>query len=101
MNRNLLEMQSLADQETMLGLIDKWTKASDNPELLLMRQCLIRNAVYINSMGMERDTFDRIIDEKVSDAHRAILRARTADESIKALEEQIKSLKSSLNAFGL
>ena len=94
-------MQSLADQETMLGLIAKWTKGNNNPELAVMAKCLTRNSIYINSLEMERQTFDRIIDEKLSDTHRAILRARTADESIKTLEEEIKSLKASLNAFGL
>jgi hypothetical protein len=99
--RNLLELQNVTDAETALLLIDKWTRESKNEELHTLKDCLIRMVIYANSLEQERMTFDRLIDQSRSETHRAVLRARKADESIQVLDNQIKGLKQSLEAFGL
>lgn len=99
--RDLAQLQAVTDSDTMLKLVSEWTKKSSNPELIVLRDCLLRNTFYTNNLEMQLQTTDRLITEARLEVNRAVLRAQRAEESIQTLEKEIESLKSSLNAFGL
>ena len=99
--RDLAQLQAVTDSDTMLKLLKEWTANSKNPDLLKFRDCVLRNTFYTNNLEMQLQTTDRLIDEARLEVNRAVLRAQRAEESIETLEKEIKSLKASLNAFGL
>lgn len=99
--RDLAQLQSVTDAETMLNLLKQWTAKSKNPDLETFKNCVLRTTFYTNSLEMQLQTTDRLIDEARLEVNRAVLRAQRAEESIETLEKEIKSLKASLNAFGL
>ena len=101
MSRDLAQLQAVTDSETMLKLVKSWTEKSSNPELKTLRDCILRNTFYTNSLEIQLETTDRLITEARLEVNRAVLRAQRAEQSIETLEKEIKSLKSSLNAFGL
>jgi ribosomal protein S12 methylthiotransferase accessory factor YcaO len=99
--RNLSELQANADQHTMLEMLDQWISKSDNDDLKQFRDALLRTVFYVNSLEMDRQTFDALIDQYKNDRLRAVQRARKADETIAEQDAQIKKMKQSLKAFGL
>ena len=99
--RNLSQLQAVTDADTMLNLLKQWTAKSDNPDLKSFKDCVLRNTFYTNNLEMQLETTDRLITEARLEVNRAVLRAQRAEESIETLEKEIKSLKSSLKAFGL
>lgn len=99
--RDLSNLQACADQETMLTILNKWLSKSDNEDLKTFRDALLRVIFYTNSLEMQRDTFDTLIDQYKNDRLRAVQRARKADETIADQDKQIEKMKQSLKAFGL
>ena len=99
--RNLAQLQAVTDADTMLNLLKQWTAKSKNPDLETFKNCVLRNTFYTNSLEMQLETTDRLITEARLEVNRAVLRAQRAEEDIETLEKEVKSLKSSLKAFGL
>lgn len=99
--RNLSQLQAVTDADTMLNLLKQWTAKSDNPDLKNFKNCVLRNTFYTNNLEMQLETTDRLITEARLEVNRAVLRAQRAEEGIETLEKEVKSLKSSLKAFGL
>lgn len=91
--RDLNKLQYLADIEDSIGLVLGWQKKRDSKELKRLSDNLMRISFYVNSLELERFSFDKIISESISDKTRAVERARLADEKIQQLEQQIKQLK--------
>lgn len=87
MDRNLLKVQNGADQLEILTILADWAKKSENKELQALQMAMYRQMTYISSLEMERFTFDRIISEAISDKHRALKRAQTAEEKINGKED--------------
>lgn len=101
MNRDLSQLQAVTDAETMLNLLKDWTAKSNNPDLEVFKNCVLRTTFYVNNLEMQLQTVDRLIDEARVEVHTERLRANHAEESMIALQEEVDRLKSSLNAFGL
>jgi len=91
--RNLQELQNHCDVEDVLQTINKWTEAKpDNKQLKNLTNSFLRIITYINSKEAESFCFDRIISESMSDKHRALDRAKRAEESLEKLQEENKQL---------
>ena len=99
--RDLNQLQSVTDSDTMLNLLKLWTEKSNNPDLKVFTDCVLRQTFYVNSLEMQLQTVDRLIDEARLEVHTERLRANHAEESMVALQEEVDRLKTSLNAFGL
>ena len=101
MSRNLSQLQAVTDAETMLLLIKQWLEKSDNRDLHVLKECIMRTTFYVNNLEMQLETTDRLITEARLEVNRAVLRAQRSEERVEELEKEVKSLKSSLKAFGL
>lgn len=99
--RDYNQLQSLADQQTMLELLTQWMKASKNEQLKTMRDCVLRNTFYVNSLELQAESFDTITTRMKNDALHAIERARRAEQTVEQLQNELDKVKQSLKAFGI
>jgi|5B_taG_2_1085324.scaffolds.fasta_scaffold00275_7 hypothetical protein len=90
MTRDLQRLQADTDVNAVLELLKRWRDKSDNKELQEFESMMLRISIYIWSLQNERKTFDNIIDELRGDKHRAINRARKAEEQLEELNKQSK-----------
>ena len=91
--RDLNKLQYLADIEDSMTMVLGWQKTRDSKELKKLSDNLMRISFYVNSLELERFSYDKIITEFRHDKLRAVERARSADEKIEQLEQQVKQLK--------
>jgi len=95
------KLQALADQTAIGEQLKKWGENSDSEELKLMTEAFIRTFFYINSMELERHSFERICGEFRIAKQNAVLRARKAEEKVNGLETELHNLKNKLKVYGI
>lgn len=66
-----------------------------------MRDCLLRNTFYVNSLELQSESFDTITTRMKNDMVHAVERARRAEQQIEQLQNELDKAKQSLKAFGL
>lgn len=92
-------MQNVADQVYCLEMLNKWTKDSDNPELLEFRNAYGRQLAYVTSLETERYSYERISSALREERAQAILRARELEKMRHKAEERIEKLERQLKLF--
>ena len=88
-----LDLQNSIDTQLVLELLIKWGKAKpDNPELREVSTAFMNIIGYTNKLTMERWGYERYCSDAREERNRAILRARSAEETINKLKEQLKQV---------
>ena len=82
------------DMELLSSLVLKWVKAKpDNKELKAISDAVCSITIYVNSLQMDRNSYNQLISEWRSERNNAILKCRAAEEKIEQLQEQLKTAK--------
>ncbi len=84
---DLAELQYIADADSALQIIKKWQDKSDNEELQLLSEAIVRIVFYANKLELESYCFKRLISEARADKNRAIERARRVEEELQTLKK--------------
>jgi len=84
---DLAELQYIADAESALQILKKWQDKSDNKELRLLSESIVRIVFYANKLELESYCYNRLISEARSDKNRAIERARRVEEELETLKK--------------
>ena len=77
----------------------KWTKNSSNEDLLAFRDCSVRMVVYIQTLENEIDRLNALGSSLSDSKLKAVLRARTAEESLQKAAEDVETLNKKLDLF--
>lgn len=97
MNKYITNQNDLlyfTDMNMISSIVLKWLKAKpDNKELQAISDALVSITIYVNSMHQDRYSYDRLISDWRSSRNNAILRCSEANEEIKKLQEQLKTIK--------
>ena len=89
---DLAELQYIADADSALQIVKKWQDKSDNEELKLLSEAIVRIVFYANKLELESYCYNRLISEARADKNRAIERARRVEkelETVKKLNNEI------------
>lgn len=84
---DLAELQYIADAESALQILKKWQDKSDNKELRLLSESIVRIVFYANKLELESYCYNRLISEARADKNRAIERARRVEEELETLKK--------------
>lgn len=89
-----LDLMYSTDCNVVGGVLKKWLNAKpNNTELREVVKSYMSMVFYTNKLQMERYAFNEIISNARDERNQAILRARSAEQEIKNLQEQIKLSK--------
>ena len=99
MNSSLQQLQNTADMQAVVETLIKWTENSSNEDLLAFRDCSVRMVVYIQTLENEIARTKALRGDLRDSKNEAILRARTAEETIQEQAEEINNLKQQLKLF--
>ena len=84
---DLAELQYIADADAALKIIKKWQEKSDNEELRLLSESIVRIVFYTNKLELESYCYNRLISEARADKNRAIERARRVEKELETLKK--------------
>lgn len=84
---DLAELQYIADADSALQIIKKWQEKSDNEELRLLSESIVRIVFYANKLELESYCYNRLISEARADKNRAIERARRVEKELETLKK--------------
>lgn len=88
-----LDLEYSNDVLLVTSMLKKWSDAKpDNKELQELVKAFINCVLYTNKVTMERYGYDKYCSDARDERNRAILRARSAEEKINELQEQLKSV---------
>lgn len=88
-----LDLEYSNDVLLVTSMLKKWSDAKpDNKELQEVVKAFINCVLYTNKVTMERYGYDKYCSDARDERNRAILRARSAEEKINELQEQLKSV---------
>ena len=85
MQRDLRQLQAVADVQTLTDLFVQWSEKSDNPQIKEAVRAWAQTTEWIIYLETERNTYDRILNEKLSEA--AELRKELKDKE--AIEQRL------------
>ena len=78
MQRDLRQLQAVADVQTLTDLFVQWSEKSDNPQIKEAVRAWAQTTEWIIYLETERNTYDRILNEKLGEA--AELRKQLKDK---------------------
>tara|TARA_R110002167_G_scaffold62633_1_gene176807 strand:- start:254 stop:556 length:303 start_codon:yes stop_codon:yes gene_type:complete len=88
-----LDLQHSIDTQLVLELLTKWCRAKpDNKELQEVSKAFMNIIFYSNKITMERWAYEKYCSDAREERNRATLRARSANEEINKLKEQLKQV---------
>ena len=99
MNIALDRLQSTADMQAIVETLIKWTENSSNEDLRIFRDCSVRQIVYVQTLEAEIARLNALGSSLTDLKLKAILRARTAEESLQNAAEEVDKLKKQLALF--
>lgn len=85
MQRDLRQLQAVADVQTLTDLFVQWSEKSDNPQIKEAVRAWAQTTEWIIYLETERNTYDRILNEKLGEA--AELRKELKDKE--AIEQRL------------
>ena len=68
MQRDLRQLQAVADVQTLTDLFVQWSEKSDNPQIKEAVRAWAQTTEWIIYLETERNTYDRILNEKLGEA---------------------------------
>lgn len=86
MKRDLNSLQYDADILEVMARLKQWRNDSSNPDLLKFTDAMLRITFYVNSLQLERHSFDRIISEMRSQRNDALIRIQKLEEKLEEYE---------------
>lgn len=87
---NLTELDLLANLNLVNKQILAWHQAKpDNQALKDMVSAMVKISLIINKYTLERESYNTALNEYRATSTRSTMRARKAEDQIKALEEEI------------
>jgi hypothetical protein len=86
LKRDLNGLQYDSDILEVIGRLKEWRKNSDNPDLLKFTDAMLRITFYVNSLQLEKYSFDRIISEMRSQRNDALIRIQKLEEKLEEYE---------------
>tara|TARA_R110000764_G_scaffold17717_2_gene48502 strand:- start:463 stop:765 length:303 start_codon:yes stop_codon:yes gene_type:complete len=88
-----LDLQNSIDTQLVLELLVKWNKAKpNNKELIEVTKSFMNIVGYTNKIQMERWGYKKYCSDAKEERNRSILRARSAEETINKLQENLKKV---------
>lgn len=89
-----LDLEYSNDVLLVTAMLKKWSEEKpDNKELQEVVRAFMNCVYYTNKVTMERYGYDKYCSDARDERNRAILRARSAEEQIEKLQEQLKLAK--------
>lgn len=89
-----LDLEYNNDVLLVTSMLKKWSEAKpNNEELQEVVKAFMNIVFYTNKVTMERYGYDKFCSDARDERNRAILRARSAEEQIEKLQEQLKLAK--------
>ena len=88
-----LDLEYSNDVLLVTSMLRKWQKAKpENKELQAVVDAFMNCVYYTNKVTMERYGYNEYCSNARDERNRAILRARSAEEKINELQEQLKQV---------
>lgn len=98
--RNSLErLQSIADQQAIVETLIKWTEGSSNEDLLLFRDCAVRQIAYCQTLELHIERLSTLRDDLRDSNLKDRVRATEAEKALQDALEEVERLKKQLALF--
>lgn len=95
MQRDLRQLQAIADVQTLTELFIEWSEKSDNPQIKEAVRAWAQTTEWIIYLETERTTYDRILNEKLGEA--ADLRKQLKE--LEGVQQRLIQAELMLNKF--